>query len=134
MKYLILLLMTVLVQVSQAETRLNEMTLKSNFQEDRGQFHLWNESGKFFVEYSGNTDRSPSEVRKTEVTQEQVTFLKAKLDELKSLKDSPACENRGVTATYKVGDQTFEHNGCMDSQDKISNHLNQLSSIMMILI
>ena len=59
MKYLILILMTVVVQVSQAETRLNEMTLKTSFEEDRGEFHLWNESGRFFIEYSGNADHSP---------------------------------------------------------------------------
>lgn len=127
------------MQVAQAETQstvksLNEMTFKTSFQEERGEFRLWNENGKFFIEHSGNSDRSPSEVRKAELTTEQVSFLKTKLDELKSLKDSPVCEDRGIVANYKIGDRTYEHKGCMDSKDKISTHLNQLSSIMMILI
>lgn len=126
--------MTVVVQVSQAETRLNEMTLKTSFEEDRGEFHLWNESGRFFIEYSGNADHSPAVVRRSEVPEEQVTFLMEKLDELKSLKNSPACENRELTVTYRVEDEIFEHKGCMDLQDKISNRLYQLSSIMTILI
>ncbi len=134
MKYLILLLMTVLVQVSQAETLLNELTLKSNVQGDRGEFHLWSENGQFYIEYFSNTDHSPSDLRKSEVTEEQVNFLKEKLDELKLLKDSPDCVNREITANYKWGDKTIQHKGCMDSQDEISTGLYQLSSIMRILI
>ena len=139
MKYLITLSMIFVMQVSQAETSfdaksLNEMTFKTSFQEERGEFRLWNENGKFFIEHSGNSDRSPSEVRKSELTPDQVSFLKTKLDELKTLKDSPVCENRGIIANYKIGEKTYEHKGCIDSKDKISTHLNQLSSIMMILI
>ncbi len=134
MKYLIFLLMTALMQVSQAETTLNEMTFKMNFQEDRGEFRLWKDQGKFFIEHFGNTDRSPSEVRRSELTDEQVSFLQLKLDELKSLKDSQTCDNRVVTTKYTLGTKTYEHKGCMNSKDKISTQLNQLSSIMMILI
>ncbi len=126
--------MTVPMQVSQAETTLNEMTFKMNFQEDRGEFRLWKDQGKFFIEHFGNTDRSPSEVRRSELTEEQVSFLQLKLDELKSLKDSQTCDNRVVTTTYSIGNKTYEHKGCMNSKDKISTQLNQLSSIMMILI
>lgn len=113
---------------------MNELTLKSNVQGDRGEFHLWSENGQFYIEYFSNTDHSPSDLRKSEVTEEQVNFLKEKLDELKLLKDSPDCVNREITANYKWGDKTIQHKGCMDSQDEISTGLYQLSSIMRILI
>jgi hypothetical protein len=144
MKHLILVLTILSCQLSQAETTVpqpapgalhfKELVLDTNFEHEYGHYRLWNEQGKFFIEQFGNSDRSPSATSKVEVSPEKISFIKMKLEEMNDLSNSKECETRQITANFKIDHENVEHKGCVDSKDAMSEKLNQLSTILMMLI